>query len=74
MLNECLLVYFHSVVPGKYLAVWPVYIVRDDRKNVYCVQSEAVRRDMPVKNVTFLKHKILLCHCLSLQFMLIVVL
>ena len=24
------LVYFHGVVPGKYLAVWPVYIVRDN--------------------------------------------
>ena len=34
MLNECPLVYFHSVVPGKYLAVWPVYIVGDDRTNL----------------------------------------
>ncbi len=24
------LVYFHSVVPGQYLAIWPVYIVADD--------------------------------------------
>ena len=24
------LVYFHGVVPGKYLAAWPVYIVHDD--------------------------------------------
>jgi putative restriction endonuclease len=24
------LVYFHGVVPGLYLAVWPVYVVRDD--------------------------------------------
>lgn len=24
------LIYFHSVVPGKYLAVWPVYIVNDN--------------------------------------------
>ncbi len=24
------LVYFHGIVPGKYLAVWPVYIVHDD--------------------------------------------
>lgn len=24
------LVYFHGVVPGRYLAAWPVYIVRDD--------------------------------------------
>lgn len=24
------LVYFHQLVPGKYLAVWPVFIIRDD--------------------------------------------
>lgn len=24
------LIYFHGIVPGKYLAVWPVFIVRDD--------------------------------------------
>ncbi|NOY98759.1 MAG: HNH endonuclease, partial [Chloroflexi bacterium] len=24
------LVYFHGIVPGKYLAVWPVYIISDD--------------------------------------------
>lgn len=24
------LVYFHGIIPGKYLAVWPVYIVADD--------------------------------------------
>ncbi len=24
------LIYFHSTVPGRYLAVWPVYIVHDD--------------------------------------------
>lgn len=24
------LVYFHGIVPGKYLAVWPVYVVGDD--------------------------------------------
>jgi putative restriction endonuclease len=24
------LVYFHGIVPGKYLAVWPVFIVGDD--------------------------------------------
>jgi len=30
MQQEVPLVYFHGVVPGKYLAVWPVYIVGDD--------------------------------------------
>lgn len=29
MLHRTPLVYFHGVVPGKYLAVWPVYIVGD---------------------------------------------
>jgi putative restriction endonuclease len=24
------LIYFHGVVPSKYLAVWPVFIVADD--------------------------------------------
>jgi putative restriction endonuclease len=24
------LVYFHGLVPGRYLAIWPVYIVGDD--------------------------------------------
>lgn len=26
------LAYFHSIVPGRYLAVWPVFIVGDDRR------------------------------------------
>lgn len=29
MLQRTPLIYFHGVVPGKYLAVWPVYIVGD---------------------------------------------
>ena len=28
------LIYFHGVVPGKYLVVWPVYIVGDDPKGL----------------------------------------
>jgi len=28
------LVYFHGVVPGKYLAVWPVFVVGDDPENL----------------------------------------
>ncbi|MBN2282390.1 MAG: HNH endonuclease [Deltaproteobacteria bacterium] len=30
MLHNIPIIYFHSVVPGKYLAVWPVYIVEDN--------------------------------------------
>ena len=30
MQNRVPLIYFHGVVPGKYMAVWPVYIVNDD--------------------------------------------
>ena len=30
MQRKAPLVYFHGVVPGLYLAVWPVYVVRDD--------------------------------------------
>lgn len=28
------LIYFHGVIPGKYLAVWPVYIVGDDPESL----------------------------------------
>lgn len=28
------LAYFHGIVPGKYLAAWPVYIVADDRQSL----------------------------------------
>jgi putative restriction endonuclease len=28
------LIYFHGVIPGKYLAVWPVFIVGDDPENL----------------------------------------
>ena len=27
--NRIPLIYFHGVIPGKYLAVWPVYIIFD---------------------------------------------
>lgn len=30
MVSNTPLIYFHGVVPGKYLAVWPVFIVGDD--------------------------------------------
>jgi putative restriction endonuclease len=30
MERQAPLVYFHGVVPGHYLAIWPVYVVRDD--------------------------------------------
>ena len=28
------LIYFHGVVPGKYLAAWPVFVVGDDRRGL----------------------------------------
>ena len=28
------LIYFHGVIPGKYLAVWPVYIIRDEPEHL----------------------------------------
>ncbi len=34
MLDGVPLVYFFGIVPGKYLAVWPVFIVGDDRKRL----------------------------------------
>ena len=30
MQNAIPLIYFHGVVPGKYLAVWPVYVIQDN--------------------------------------------
>jgi putative restriction endonuclease len=32
--NGIPLVYFHGIMPGKYMAVWPVYIVGDDPTNL----------------------------------------
>jgi putative restriction endonuclease len=34
MLRHVPLIYFHSVVPSKYLAIWPVYVVGDSRKEL----------------------------------------
>ena len=28
------LIYFHGIIPGKYLAVWPVYIIADDPQSL----------------------------------------
>jgi len=28
------LIYFHGIMPGKYLAIWPVYVIADDPKNL----------------------------------------
>ncbi len=28
------LIYFHGVVPGRYLAAWPVFVVGDDRRGL----------------------------------------
>lgn len=33
MLNGLPLVYFHGVLPGRYVAVWPVFAVDDSRRN-----------------------------------------
>ena len=32
--KQKLLVYFHGLMPGKYLAVWPVFIIADDPTNL----------------------------------------
>jgi putative restriction endonuclease len=34
MLKQVPLVYFHGILPGKYLAAWPVYIVGEDPQNL----------------------------------------
>ncbi|MDD5694065.1 MAG: HNH endonuclease [Bacteroidales bacterium] len=34
MIHNIPLAYFHGFVPGKYLAVWPVYVVGDDPKSL----------------------------------------
>jgi putative restriction endonuclease len=34
MQNGKPLIYFHGVVPGKYLAVWPVFIIGDDKSSM----------------------------------------
>jgi len=55
MEQEKPLVYFHGIVPGKYLAVWPVFIIGDDPQNLtftiavddmslYDIQSESDRK------------------------------
>ena len=38
-LRECMkrnlpLIYFHSIIPGKYVAFWPIYIISDDPKTL----------------------------------------
>ena len=32
--NRIPLICFHGVIPGKYLAVWPVYVISDDHSNL----------------------------------------
>jgi putative restriction endonuclease len=34
MANQKPLIYFHSVIKGKYLATWPVYIIGDNKKDL----------------------------------------
>lgn len=41
------LAYFHGIVPGKYLAVWPVHVVGDDRDGLtFSVDVGAVESDV----------------------------
>jgi putative restriction endonuclease len=35
MKRQVPLIYFHGIVKGKYLAVWPVFIIQDDPKALY---------------------------------------
>jgi len=35
MKSQAPLVYFHGLLPGKYLAIWPVYIVGDDPETLF---------------------------------------
>ena len=34
MQDQIPLIYFHSIIKGRYLAVWPVYIIGDDPRNL----------------------------------------
>jgi putative restriction endonuclease len=47
--NDIPLIYFHGIVPGKYLAVWPVYIIADEPTNltftVAVDESEAIYKE-----------------------------
>ena len=46
------LVYFHGVVPGKYLAAWPVYIIADDPARLTFTVAVDVLRD-PVQGAAY---------------------
>jgi putative restriction endonuclease len=43
------LIYFHSTIPGKYLAIWPVYIVADDPDQLTftVAADDALQMDYP---------------------------
>jgi putative restriction endonuclease len=49
MISRTPLIYFHGVVPGKYLAVWPVFIVGDD--------SAALTFTVAADDMAFVKNK-----------------
>lgn len=34
MQNDTPLIYFHGIIPGKYLAVWPVFVIGDDPESL----------------------------------------
>ena len=48
------LIYFHGIIPGKYLAIWPVYIIEDDPDNlqftvaVDSIQNMSIESDRSV--------------------------
>lgn len=43
MLNQIPLIYFHGISPGKYLAIWPVYIVGDNPdKLTFTVAADSI--------------------------------
>jgi putative restriction endonuclease len=48
MQRQAPLAYFYGVVPGQYLAVWPVYVVRDDPGALsFTVAVDSHERDRP---------------------------
>jgi putative restriction endonuclease len=54
MKNNVPLIYFFGIIPSKYLAVWPVYIVADDPRNltftVAVDDASAIRENKAIDN------------------------
>lgn len=53
MMRRKPLVYFHGVVPGKYVAAWPVYIVGDDPKGLHVTVAvdDKASLSMPMQDI-----------------------